>query len=210
MPEQGQLLQISPFQDKCSGFDTLGPEPSFVRASLQAWSRTGGEIFFLPRHRFARTFDRKVWDSAKSSWVAPRFEHAINGLTNGVTGVSPAVAAHKKLIVSRVTMADGRNHSGSKGAFLERPPGECPPHPATAPPGSVCRDRSRLLRRTPGEQSRDHTGHTLDEVAIIFDTAHFVPFALSRALLTIREAFLFGALDRSLRNQDALTFVAAT
>src|SRR5215467_5586378 len=51
MPEQGQLLQISPFQDKCSGVDRLGAEPSFVRVSLQAWSRTGGEIFFLPRHR---------------------------------------------------------------------------------------------------------------------------------------------------------------
>jgi len=36
MPEQVQRLQISPFQDKCSGFDALGAEPSFVRASLQA------------------------------------------------------------------------------------------------------------------------------------------------------------------------------
>jgi hypothetical protein len=48
-----------------------------------------------------------------------------------------------------------------------------------------------------------------DEIAIIFCTAHFFPFALSRALLTIRKAFLFGALERRLRNQDALTFVAA-
>ena len=166
--------------------------------------------FFLTTTQAARTFGRKVRDSAKSGCIAPRFEHAINGLTNRVTGVTPAVAAHKKLIVSRVTMADGRNHSGSKGTFLERPPGECPPHPTTAPSGSVCRDRSRLLRRTPGEQSRDRTDHTHDEIAIIFGTAHFVPFALSRALLTIREAFLFGALERSLRNQDALTFVAAT
>ncbi len=100
---------------------------------------------------------------------------------NRVTGVSPAVAAHKKLILSRVTMADGRNHSGSKRTFLERPPDECPPHPTTAPPCSVCRDRSRFLRRTPWEQSRDRTGHMHDEIAIIFGTAHFVPFALSRA-----------------------------
>jgi hypothetical protein len=129
---------------------------------------------------------------------------------NRVTGVSPAVAAHKKLILSRVTMADGRNHSGSKRTFLERPPDECPPHPTTAPPCSVCRDRSRFLRRTPWEQSRDRTGHMHDEIAIIFGTAHFVPFALSRALLTICKAFLFGALERGLRSQDALAFVAAT
>ena len=148
-------------------------------------------------------------DPVKSSWVAPRFEHALNSLTNRITGVSPTVAAHKKIIVSRVTMADGRNHSGSKGTFLERPPGECPPHPTTAPPGSVCRDRSRFLQRTPWEQSRDRTSHVHDEIAIIFCTAHFIPFALSRALLTIRKAFLFGALERRLRNQDALTFVAA-
>ena len=38
----------------------------------------------------------------------------------------------------------------------------------------------------------------MDEIAIIFCTAHFIPFALSRALLTIRKAFLFGALERSL------------
>jgi hypothetical protein len=107
-------------------------------------------------------------------------------------------------------MADGRNHNGGKGTFLERPPGECPPHPTTAPPGCVCRDRSRFLRRTPWEQSRDRTSHVHEEIAIIFCTAHFIPFALSRTLLTIRKAFLFGALERSLRNQDALTFVAAS
>jgi hypothetical protein len=142
----------------------------------------------------ARTLVERVRDSAKSSWVAPTFEHTINGLMNRVTGVSPTVAAHKKLIVSRVTVADGRNHSGSKSTFLERPPGECPPHPTTAPPGSVCRDRSRFLRRTPWEQSQDRTDHMHDEIEIIFGTAHFVPFALSRALLSIRKTFLFGAL----------------
>jgi hypothetical protein len=109
-----------------------------------------------------------------------------------------------------MTMADGRNYSGSKRTFLQHPPGECPPHPTTAPPCRVCRNRSRFLRRTPWEQSRDRSGHMHDEIAIIFGTAHFVPFALSRALLTIRKAFLFGALQRSLRNHDALTFVAAT
>jgi hypothetical protein len=148
-------------------------------------------------------------DSARSSWVAPRFEHAINGLMDIVTGVGPAVAAHKKLIVSRVTMADSRNHSGSKGTFCERPPGECPSYPTTAPPGSVCRDRSCFLWRTTWEQSQDRTGHEHDEIAIVFGTAYFVPFALSRARLTIRKTFLLGALERSLRNQDALAFVAA-
>jgi hypothetical protein len=64
--------------------------------------------------------------------------------------------------------------------------------------------------RTPWEQSRDRTGHAHDEIAIIFGTANFLPFSLSRALLTICKAFLFGALERGLRNQDALTFVAAT
>jgi hypothetical protein len=143
-------------------------------------------------------------------WVAPRFEHAINSLMNRITGVSPTVADHKKLIVSRVTMADGCNHCGSKGTFFERPPRECSPHPTTAPPGRVCRDHSRFFRRTPWEQSQDRTGHAHDEIAIIFGTAHSLPFALSRALLTICKAFLFGALKRGLRNQDALTFVAAT
>jgi hypothetical protein len=107
-------------------------------------------------------------------------------------------------------MTDGCNHSGSKGTFLERPPGKCPPHPTTAPPGSVFRDRSRFLRRTPWEQSRDRSSHVHDEIAIIFCTAHFIPRALSRALLTICKAFLFSALERGLRNQDALTFVAAS
>jgi hypothetical protein len=49
-----------------------------------------------------------------------------------------------------------------------------------------------------------------DEIEIIVGTAHFVPFAFSRARLAICKAFLFGALERSLGNQDALTFVAAT
>jgi hypothetical protein len=153
---------------------------------------------------------KSFWDSAGSSWVAPRFEHTINDLMDIVTGVTPAAAPHKKLIVSRMTMADGRYNGGSKRTFLECPPGECPPHATTAPPCSVCRDGSRFLRRTPWEQSRDRSGHTHDEIAIILGTAHFVPLALSLALLTIRKAFLFSALQRSLRNHDALTFVAAT
>jgi hypothetical protein len=166
-------------------------------------------MVFLSINRLFASLVERFADPVKSSWVAPRFEHAINSLTNRITGLTPTVAAHKKIIVSRVTMADGRNHSGSKGTFLERPPGQCPPHPTTAPPGSVCRDRSRFLQRTPWEQSRDRTSHVHDEIAIIFCTAHLIPFALSRALLTIRKAFLFGALERRLRNQDALTFVAA-
>jgi hypothetical protein len=97
-------------------------------ASLRAWSRISGEMAFLPLHRLLVQWWKVFRDSARSSWVAPSFEHTINGLMNRVTGVSPAVAAHKKLIVSRVTMADGRNHSGSKGCLLERPPSERPPH----------------------------------------------------------------------------------
>src|ERR1700730_14046246 len=107
-------------------------------------------------------------------------------------------------------MADGRNHSGREGTFLERPPGERPPHTTTASPGGVRRDRSRFLRRTPWEQSRDRRGHVHYEIVIIFGAAQCVPLTLSRALLTIRKAFLFGALERKLRNQDALTFGAPT
>jgi hypothetical protein len=68
--------------------------------------------------------------------VAPTFDYPINGLTNRVAGVSPAVAAHKQLIASRVAVADGRNHSGGQSLSFETgarrtcvPPGRCPATP---------------------------------------------------------------------------------
>jgi len=153
---------------------------------------------------------KRFQDSAESKCLAPRFEHAINVLMNRVTGVSPVVAAHKKLIVSCLTMADGRNHSSREGTFFKRPPGKGSPHPTTAPPGSMRRDRPCFLWRTSWKQSQDRTGHVHDEIAVIFGKAHFVPFALPRTLLTIRKALLLSARERSLRHQNALTFVAAT
>src|SRR5271157_4889873 len=126
---------------------------------------------------------------------------------NRVTGVSPAVAAHKQLIVSRVKMADGRNHSGGQSLRFETSPGGRAPHPTTAPSSSVCCDRLRFSRRTPWEQSRDRIGHVHDEIAIFFGTTHLVPFASSSALLTIGKAFFLSPLQRSLFYQDALAFV---
>src|SRR5664280_3116644 len=83
----------------------------------------------------------------------------IEVFANRATGVGAAVAAHKKLIVSRVTMANGRNHSGGKCSLLERLAGGSAPHAATAPACSVFCNRSRFFGRTPREQFQDHTGH---------------------------------------------------
>ena len=155
-----------------------------------------------------RTLVERFSDPVKSSWVAPRFEHAINSLTNRITGVSPTIAAHKKIIVSRMTMADGRNHSGSKGTFLERPPGECPPHPTTAPPGSVFRDRSRFLRRTPWEQSRDRTSHVMMRLRSFF-ARRTSSRSRCRARCSPSARHSFWRARAQPPNRDALTFVAA-
>jgi hypothetical protein len=48
------------------------------------------------------------------------------------------------------------------------------------------------------------------ELAVILSAPHLVPSAASRTLLGIRKAFLFGALQGSLLNQDALAFVPST
>ena len=134
----------------------------------------------------------------------------IEVFANRATGVGAAVAAHKKLIVSRVTMANGRNHSGGKCSLLERLAGGSAPHAATAPACSVFCNRSRFFGRTPREQFQDCVGHALGKAAIIFGTAHRVPFAAQRALLTIREAFLFRLLERGSRYQNALALVSTT
>jgi hypothetical protein len=84
--------------------------------------------------------------------VSPTFDHLINGLMNRVTGVSSAVAAHKQLIVSRVTVADGRNHSGGQSLRFETSPGGRATHPTAAPQRRVCCDNSRFSRRTARKQ----------------------------------------------------------
>jgi hypothetical protein len=109
-----------------------------------------------------------------------------------------------------MTMADGRNHSGGKRFLLERLAGEGAAYAATAPAGSVVCNVARLFGRTPREQFQDCVGHALGKVAIIFGTAHRVPFAAQRALLTIRKAFYFRSLERGFRNQNALALVSTT
>ena len=73
--------------------------------------------------------------------MSPTFDHLINGLMNRVTGVSSAVAAHKQLIVSRVTVADGRNHSDGQSLRFETSPGGRATHPTAAPQAGVPGDR---------------------------------------------------------------------
>jgi len=142
--------------------------------------------------------------------VAPAFDYPLNGLMNRVAGVSPAVAAHKQLIVSRVTVADGRNHSGGQSLPFETSPGRCAPHPTTAPQPRVCCDNSRFSRRTARKQLQNRFCNLRGEFAVILSTPHLVPFAPSRTLLGIRKAFLFGAPQRSFLYQDALAFVPST
>src|ERR1700688_4320724 len=84
--------------------------------------------------------------------VSPTFDRLINGLMNRVTGVSSAVAAHKQLIVSRVTVADGRNHSGGQSLRIETAPGGRATHPIAAPRRRVCCHNSRSSLRTARKQ----------------------------------------------------------
>jgi len=142
--------------------------------------------------------------------VSPPFDHLINGLMNRVTGISSAVAAHKQIIVSRVTVADGRNHSGGQSLRFETSPGGRATHPTTAPQRRVCCDNSRFSRRTARKQFQNRFCNVRRELAVILNAPHFVPFAASRTLLGIRKAFLVGALQGSLLYQDALAFVPST
>jgi hypothetical protein len=142
--------------------------------------------------------------------VSPTFDHLINGLMNRVTGVSSAVAAHKQLIVSRVTVADGRNHSGGQSLRFETSPGGRATYPTAAPQRRVCCDNSRFSRRTARKQFQNRFCNVRRELAVILSAPHLVPFAASRTLLGVRKAFLFGALQGSLLYQDALAFVPST
>jgi hypothetical protein len=143
--------------------------------------------------------------------VSPTFDHLINGLMNRVTGVSSAVAAaHKQLIVSRVTVADGRNHSGGQSLRFEPSPGRRATHPTAAAQRSVYCDNSRFSRRTARKQFQNRFCNVRRELAVILSAPHLVPFAASYTLLGIRKAFLFGARQGSLLDQDALAFVPST
>jgi hypothetical protein len=113
------------------------------------------------------------------------FNHPVNGLMNRVTGVSAAVAVHKQLIVSRVTEADGRNHSGGQSLRFESLPGGGAPHPTTAPRSRSCCDNSRFSRRTARKQFQNRFCHLRGEIAVILSAPHLVSFAPSRTMLGI-------------------------
>jgi hypothetical protein len=142
--------------------------------------------------------------------VSPTFDHLINGLMNRVTGVSSAVAAHKQLIVSRVTVADGRNHSGGHSLRFETSPGRRATHPTAAPQRRVCCDNSRFSQRTARKQFQNRICNVRCELAVILSTPYLVQLAASRTLLGICKAFLFGALQGSLFYQNALPFIPST
>jgi hypothetical protein len=126
--------------------------------------------------------------------VSPTFDHLINGLMNRVTGVGSAVAAHKQLIVSRVTVADGRNHSGGQSLRCKTSPGGRAAHPTAAPQRRVCCDNSRFSRRTARKQFQNRFCNVRRELAVILSAPHLVLFAASRTLLGIRKAFLISIL----------------
>ena len=133
------------------------------------------------RSSFAIAASRMKQEALSSSLagygrVAPTFDYPINGLTNRVTGVSPAVAALKQLIVSRLTVADGRNHSGGQSLSFETAPGGRASHPAASPQRRVRCDNPRFPRRTARKQFQNRFCHGRREIAIILSTPHLIQF----------------------------------
>jgi len=72
------------------------------------------------------------------------------------------------------------------------------------------RDSSCLFPGAAREQLQNGLRHPCHKVAVLFPTAHIVPPAPCRALLSIGLAFFFCALKRRYLDQDTLAFVTAT
>jgi hypothetical protein len=73
----------------------------------------------------------------------------------------------------------------------------------------VCRDRSRLVRRTAREQLQNRFCHACSKITILFSAALLVPTAPQSAPLGIGKAFVFSARKRRFPSQDALALVTA-
>ena len=93
-----------------------------------------------------------------------------------MTGVAELILASRQLIVSRLTVADGRNHSGGQSLSFETAPGGRASHPAASPQRRVRCDNPRFPRRTARKQFQNRFCHGRREIAIILSTPHLIQF----------------------------------
>ena len=144
---------------------------------------------------------------SRSRRTAPRFEHAIDVLANQSAGLVAIITAHQELIVARLTVANVRNHSEGQRILLERLAGGSASYPTTAPARSVFCDSSRFCGWTTGKQRGYLLRHLRDQALIILGAALRIPFPTQHPQFAVRQAFLFGLVERGFGNQNALAFV---
>ncbi len=108
-----------------------------------------------------------------------------------------------------MSVADGRDRRGCDGPFVESFPSSSPSHATAAARRRVFRYSKRLGRRTARKQFSDCIRHAGTQIAILFNTAHFLALAPSRPLVGIQNAFVYGFVECGFFDQDALAFIMA-
>ena len=127
-----------------------------------------------------------------------------------MTGVAELILASRQLIVSRLTVADGRNTAAVRASVSRQRPADVRPT-RPLPRNAVC---AAITRASPGGQPGNsfRIASAMGAARLRSSSARRTSssFAPSGPLLGTRKAFFFGAFQRNLLYQDAFAFVPST